>query len=775
MATKEKTRRFHFPGRDTVRMSRKSLMGAAESGVGFLLGAVLSGAQVFGLYSPFGVAAVAAAGSGVTGFCTLAGACLGYLCLGGMTDGMRYAASAILTYSVAFAFFDTKVYRKLWFMPAIAALLCTITGVICRAGRGWRGEDLVFFATEILFTAVAAYFYNIIFRQWPETLNGPYQLSAAQSAGLLVLGGSIFIALSRVEILGTFSLGRLMAALTVMVCARRGPAAGTLAGASAGIAMDLASGESPYYSMIFALSGLVCGLCHKKGKFPAALAYVLANGIAVLWTWSSGMRVGLLYEVFVASILFLLIPNRVKEAAGQVLAPPKTGREEFEGAKQAVVRKVQSMAVAFRELYGSIRENLRLEESNPENPAEIFTRTADKVCVRCAICSICWQRDYQSTRAALNDATPQVLERGRALPTDFPGLFGDRCVHFTEFLAEVNRELTIFLRRRQALRRTRETRKALCSQYAKLDQVMSRAAAELSSGLTPDLPRQERLQAFLRERSLEGNGVVYYDKGGHLRVETPAAEVLRGQAEQRELSGLLGTTLREPEEENGRFSFAQAEPFRALACVAGKPKKGETVSGDTGTWFRREDGMLFLLLCDGMGSGSQARRESEGAMHLIEGFLKAGMEPEDALETVGSALALRGEGGCSTTVDLLSVDLFSGRCCIHKQGGATSYVRRNNQVKCAVSHSLPAGVLLGEQAKPDAHRFRGEKEDWIVLITDGVLCGREDDWLKDLIRQYGGTSPGELAEKILQESEGKNQGEDDATVIAVRLEKRKGG
>ena len=63
-------------------------------------------------------------GRASVGSAPLAGTCLGYLCLEGLTDGMRYAASAILTYSVAFAFYDTKAYRRVWFMPAIAMLCC---------------------------------------------------------------------------------------------------------------------------------------------------------------------------------------------------------------------------------------------------------------------------------------------------------------------------------------------------------------------------------------------------------------------------------------------------------------------------------------------------------------------------------------------------------------------------------------------------------------------------------------------------------------------------
>ena len=269
--------------------------------------------------------------------------------------------------------------------------------------------------------------------------------------------------------------------------------------------------------------------------------------------------------------------------------------------------------------------------------------------------------------------------------------------------------------------------------------------------------------------------MVYYDKEGRLRVETPDTEELRGRPARRELAQVLGVPLREGEAANGRLTFLQAEPFRATAAVAGAPRRGEEVSGDTGTWFRREDGMLFLLLCDGMGSGPGAKQESAQAAKLIENFLRAGMDPEQALETVSSALSLRGGAGGSTTVDLLSVDLFTGRCRVYKQGAAPTYVRRDRRIKCAVGSSLPAGILPGDQARPDSHSFRGEQGDWILLITDGILCGREDDWLRELLAGYQGTSPGELAEKILRESEERCQGEDDGTVIAVHLEKGREG
>lgn len=772
MATKERTgiRLLRFPRRDTVNLSRRAFMGLAEAGVGFLLGAVLSGAEIFGLYAPFGVAAVAAAGSGLSGFCTLAGTCLGYLCLEGMTDGMRYAASAILTYSVAFAFYDAKFYQRVWFMPSIAALLSVLTGIICRGGEGWHGEDLVYFVTEVLFTGAAAYGYRIIFTQWPEVLDRPRDLTPKQTIGLLMLVGTVLMSLSRVEILETFSMGRLLAAVGVMVAARKGPGGGILTGACAGVALDLASGEQPYYSMVFALAGLACGLCKNHRKIWAALAYVLTCFAAVLWSWDGGLHLGLPMEAVVGAVLFLVLPLRWKQEEVRPAAAGPGDGPDLEAGRQAVSRKMGEMASAFHTLYDTLRETLRPEDNNRENPAEIFTHTADKVCAKCVLRSGCWQKDYQDTRTSLNDATPALLARGRALATDFTGQLPTRCVHFPEFLGEVNRQLTAFLRRRQALRRTQQTRSALCSQYARLDKLMRGAAAELSAGLTPDLPRQEKLNAYLKSMNLTG-GVVYYSKEGHLRVEVPATEELKSRSARRELAEILGASLREEKEENGRLLLAQAEPFRAMVGLAGAPRQGEPVSGDTGIWFRREDGILFLLLCDGMGSGAGARQESTQAAKLMESFLRAGMDPEEAVETVSSALALRGEAGGSTTIDLLSVDLFSGRCRLHKQGAAPTYVCRKGRVKCAVGSSLPAGIVTGEKAKPDVHSFRGETGDWVVMVTDGILCGREDIWIRDLLTSYQGDSPSDLAQRILRQSQEICQGEDDGTVLALRLER----
>lgn len=775
MATKETTKgkrpsvRFRVSGQ-----AKTGIMQLAEAGISLLLGAILSSAQIFGRCTPFGVAAVAAAGSGITGFCTLIGTVVGYILFQGVEGGLHYAAASVLTYAVAFAFYDFPLSRKQWFLPAVGATLCGISRFMHLSSGGWYGGDVIFFFTELFLLAAAAYFYRGAFEtpvNWKDSLE---QLTFQQRIGLLTLGATGLIALAGVQILGEFSIGRIAAAFVVMTIARKGQNAGLLGGVTVGVVMDLASGRGPYYSMVYAVAGVMCGLCWNRGKLASTLVYVAASGAAVLWTWESGMRIGLLYEVFAASVLFFVLPQRVRETTGQMLAVQKPRNVEWERSKEAVARHMRSTAQAFRDVYESIREIFHPENTSVEDVTVIFRQTADRQCRRCNARETCWQKDYNTTQQALNDAVGSMMERGRAAASDFSSHFRSRCIHFSEFLVVVNEELTAFLYRRQYQSRMRENRAALCRQYAELERILGKAAAELSADLTPDLPRETKLRQFLRSKGLAEDGTVYYDEKGHLRVELPGYAQLRTEQGREKLSGLLGITLRAPEEsEQGRLIFYQAEPFVATAGVSGRNKAGEAVSGDTGTWFRREDGLLCILLCDGMGTGAEARKESGLAVRLLQNFLKAGVEPEAALCTVNSALALKGEesGGC-TTVDLLTIELFTGLCSVYKFGAAPTYLRKNNKVSCITGSALPAGIMAGDDVKPDVTRFRAGEGDWILLLSDGMIGGESDGWLREFFAGYEGHSPGELANKLLDLSLKEDESADDSTVIAVQLEKR---
>lgn len=761
-------------GAQALQQGEKSvLLRSLELGIHLLLGAVLAGTRVFGHCAPFGVAAVAATGGSLRGLFTLMGSLFGYLYIHGVTEGLHYGAAVVLTFATTLALHGLRVTQRREFSAVLAAGVCAVTSFLRIQRLGFAPGDVIFYVTEIFLVAAATLCYRNVFE---AGINETVQLelqTPEQKAGALAIALTCFAALSGVMLMGEFSLGRILAAVAVMETARHGSKKGFSAGTIVGLALDAASGRGPYYCMVYAVAGGASGLCWSRSRVVTALSYIAAGGAAVLWTWESGMRIGLLYEVFVASVIYLLIPQRVWRKLSQLISLPQQETERWQGARLAVAQRMQRTGKAFRAVYESLWETLRERpEEALDDPSVVFHRAAERQCCSCSKRELCWQQAYQDTQRDLNDATKNIMERGRAEEEDFPETFRTRCKAFSAFAQTVSEEVTAFLYRKQYQGRMRDSRTAVCQQYAQIDRLLGNAAAEISAEITPDLPREARLNSFLRGRNIEQTASVYYDESGRLRVETPPGDLFSGKEGREKLSGILGTRLKEGGcDENGRLFFHQAEPFRAVAGVAGQSKKGQQVSGDTGTWFRREDGLLCILLCDGMGSGTEARRESSLAVRLLENFLRAGVEPEAALETVNAALTLRGDVSGCTTVDLLTVELYTGLCTIYKFGAASSYLRKGEKISCIQGSGLPAGIAAGE-AKPDVSHFRGRQGDWVVLLSDGVIGGEEDQWLRQSLSDYGGSSPGELAQQILNESRARSAASDDSTVIVVRLEQK---
>ena len=765
--------------RETGRLVLRApaLVRTAEYIMRFLLGAVLAGAEIFGGYAPFGLALTGASGSGLNGFCALIGACFGYLSFQGFIQGLRYVAACILTFSISFAFYDIRPYRRSWFMPLAAAGLDAVTGIIYLSDRGWSEESLICFGTEVVLVGAGVYFYRIAFSPWTQRQEEE-RLTLRQTVSLLILGGTVLIALSRIAILGDISVGRICAALAVMAVAfKGGMERGACAGVAAGIGMDLAAGGTPFYTMAYALSGVMAGVFHRQGRLCTALAYVLSNAVSVLWTWNTGVRISLLYEVFIASVIFLLLPQRGLRQVGALLT--RQEEQETESRARAFVRaRLESTAEAFRSLYETMRNMFTAPAANDNDTAAIFDRAADRVCKRCPFQSACWQRDYVTTFNALNDALPAMLERGRGEGSDFPAHFSNRCLKFPAFLEAANEELTALLYRRQYQSRLRDNRAAVCRQYGQLAQVLQSAAAELGAELSPDPVKEKRLRQHLTAQGVDARACAYYDPAGHLRLELEGAGLapLRSPEAVERIAKMMGTPLRAAEEQperGDRLVLIQSEPLMAVAGVAARTKEGEQVSGDTGAWFKGEDGCLYVLLCDGMGSGPEAGRESGAAVLLLEQFLRAGVAPEDALKTMNTALSLKGEERLGfTTIDLLRLDLFTGETAVYKYGAAPTYVKKRGTVSRITGSALPAGLAAGERTGPDVTRLTLESGDYILLVSDGVAGGESDIWIRERLCAFTGDSPKELAAALIQECGERVGTADDRTAILLKLTQR---
>lgn len=749
------------------------LMALAENGIRFLLSAVLAGAEMFGDYAVCGVAMTAASGAGSGGLAALLGAVFGYLCFRGPLAGLRYMAAAVLVFAVSFAFGDSPLCRRSWFMPAVAAALDAVVGFIYLSEAGWSAAQVIFFVTEVALAGALTYLYRLAFSVWEDVRDEP-GLSLRQGVGLLALTCTTLITLEHMTFFSGLSLGRTLAALLAMTAGwKGGVGTGSAVGITAGLSMDLAAGTPPYYTTIYAFSGLIAGAVRQQGKLFAVTAYGTASAAAVLWTWERGAHTALLYEVFTACVVFLALPDKLFHRL-EALARPHGAIDGAQRARDYAARHLEQTAAAFRALSAQLRETFRPAVHNPSDASKVFTKAADRVCVRCELRDLCWNREYQSTRAALNDTLPSLLDRGRGEPADYPPQFAGRCVNMSGFTGAVNEELAAYLARRQYQAKVRESRGAVWEQYTQLAQVLEQASEELAQELAVDAAAQRRVRQRLGALGLEAETAVYCDENGRLRLELsgPRLEALSTPEELDNLSAILGVPLRVEGSGEDRLTLVEREPLMAVAGVAARQKEGQTVSGDAGAWFKDDAGRLHILLCDGMGSGPEAHAESTGAIGLLEKFLRAGVEPTQALVTLNGALALRGEEqGGFTTIDLLRLDLFTGKGALYKFGAAPTYLRRGGQVRKLAGQSLPAGLAAGHGVKPDVLPLEAGDGDWLVMASDGVTgCG--EDWIADALSAWEGDSPRLLAQQLLEGCAHRETGPDDKTVVAVKLGRR---
>lgn len=741
--------------------------------VRFMLAAVLSGAEILDGRALFALALVGVTSPGLEGLSALLGAALGYLSFRGFVEGLRYIAACMMIYAVALAAGEFNIYRRKWFMPGVAATLNALVGFVYQAAAGWSGKAIVGFVTEVILTGGAVYFFRLAF----DLLDEPRQstgLTVPQTVGLLILGAAVMLSLARVTVADNYSLGRVLCATAVMIAGWKGGVGiGAAVGVAAGLAMDLSSSTAPCYTLAYAFPGLVTGVFSGQGRLLCALAYVLSGGAAMLWSRTGLDTPSHIYEIVAGTVVFLLLPERLVTRVTSLLRQERS--QELEAAQRhSVLRRLNRTAEAFRAVSGDLAGAFSGQPLNDADAARIFDRVAERICAKCRQRERCWQQEYQTTKTALSDALTHMMDRGEGVREDFPPHFSGRCGQFEAFLRAANRELTAMLYRRRYDSRVQESRAAVCAQYNQLAGLLERTAAELSKESAVDVPKQRLVKQRMAALGLEGRCSVWKDEFGHLQVEVegPGAERLAQSGELSRLSALLGCPLRSERDGRGVARLSQKEPLMAVAAVVAAGRSGQSVSGDSGAWFKDDSGKLNVMLCDGMGSGPDAQADSSCALSLLERFLRAGLTAEETLDTVGEALALRGESnGGFTTVDLLQLDLFSGRGAVYKLGAAPTYLKKGSTVERLDSSTLPAGVVPGHR-EPDRFSLKLEAGDCVVMVSDGVTSGRGDQWLKDLLTGFDGTSPRLLADKILEES-GRVEGRgDDRTVMALRVDRR---
>ncbi len=337
-------------------------------------------------------------------------------------------------------------------------------------------------------------------------------------------------------------------------------------------------------------------------------------------------------------------------------------------------------------------------------------------------------------------------------------------------------------------KRLNENKNLMVEHLQEMAQIMTQLAEESRKCVPMGERRFKQISHALREVDIQlKNLYLIENEAGRMEVSLTMRNIKKNNLSSEEIGDLLSVLLNMrlvSAQDNAffvgadwkTFYYVEEARFHVLTGVASAVKETEKISGDNYAFFRTGAGNLTAVLSDGMGSGDKACSDSTMVVELMQKFLEAGFQMEMAIQMINSALLTGEENSNMSTLDLCSMDLYSGECRFVKVGSASSYIKRQHLVDRISSGNLPLGIFQ----KPDMEAVGRTlmDGDYIVMVSDGGLDalsqGIGEDMLSEVIGSTNLENPGEIANAILNFCIHQCRGRirDDMTILVIGIWKK---
>lgn len=754
---------------------------------------LLSRGAVFGELLPFGTAFfVAAAGyrRKLSWFLALVSS-LGLLTA---VDGymLWQSVTVILMCAVILQGVNVREHFRGSFLPGVA-LVCT--AVVKGAFAAVSGSDMYGFMAvgfEGLLAGGLTYAFITVFRSLTRMKVEGSGLTVEEGACFVVLAAGIISGLNDIY-LGPLSVAGIVSSYLIISAAYLGGSGmGAGMGAVVGIIPSITASVVPQAVGLYAFSGLCAGVFKHIGKLGAPGGFIIGHLVFSVYFLGETSLTVALTEVILASLLFILHPEKWFAWVRSVM--PFTKAAEMEQDSREVLKKVKELGYVFHELGRTFEQTGSGLEDNgmPGQDEEgmdsldlmLNTVTAN-VCKGCPMFRTCWEKDLYSTYQSIIGLFMKIEEEGSITEKHIRGSLSRRCRRTVEMAATINCvwdicQVNCFWRKK-----LNESKDLVSSQLHGVADIITRLVKQSEIKDRPEEEVEARLAEVLELNGIGTKEVSIFKRNNsyhcHL-IKSPcrgfkecaekAAPIVEDVLGVRMSMGYFECAM-ESGAKSCEISFVPRRLLDLDLGVSQKIKTGNGISGDSfASVFLHSRNAL--ILSDGMGSGARAAKESMATVNLLKRLLESGFDRELAVKTVNATLALRSPEDTFSTVDLAMIDLFSGKADFVKIAAEPSFVKKGGNIHVISSDSLPIGILDTVDYEPVT--FDLENGDLLVMASDGLLDpGRKsqigEDWIVRELQKFSHEDPQRIADYLVSRAEEMSGGKakDDITVAVVRV------
>ncbi|MCL1843795.1 MAG: stage II sporulation protein E [Defluviitaleaceae bacterium] len=776
---------------------------------GFFIGR----ATVFGFINPLAVPFLAAFMGAAQGFgLTAVFVSLGLATRLGDFIAVRYILAVVLL--CGYYFFMTRAtagesrsWLRLPWVSAAAAGAVFFAGVIVAS---LYGMSAFLFTVAILETVLigALTFVikraNIILTRRKRRVK---LLSGEDIASVTIVFSGIIAGASDIYV-GMMPLRIFFCVYVICIVAFKGGASmAAAAGMLMGFFLHLAGYWGPEWAAVLGLAGLGGGFAggisvkNKRLSRPAVIAGIGVAGAGALFLLARPwLGFSMIYALIAAGLAFVITPQSFYFNVASAINPVLDSADDYmDKIKEETTRRLDSFASAFGKLADTFSGLSKPKTGlNKHDIALLIDDLSGRVCGTCPSREWCWEEDLYNTHRQVFSMLNACAGRGAATFDDFDKSFRNDCKHPEIFLQELNAIFGVYRNDLRWHNKIAESRELISQQLHGVSGIVKCLSDEIDMSLRfHEGLEEEMIMALLKQKIDVKSVIVLEDNSGKYRVSITHKPCIGKKSCTNEILPVLNAVLKrkmrvEPAENTGcggnssgcNLRFAEDQKLRVSSGVAFRAKSSRG-SGDSYSAMELRNGLSVLVLSDGMGSGERARRESAATVGLLEDFIESGFDKELAVRMINSVLILKSNEESFSTLDICSVDLYTGKAEFIKIGAAETYLLRDGHISVIRSSSLPIGMLNDVDLEITERQLK--HGDIILMVTDGVTAagsgasaGSElaedepfpaENWLKAALKTANYADPQDLADHILSVAERRSREglKDDMTILAARV------
>ena len=740
----------------------------------FVISFLFSGISFSGGISPFGIGFLAGVMNKYI-IVTAIGSAVGYAVFFGLFNSLRFITAVCLIFLLRLSFEERTENHKTLFSVLTAFVCFFLSSLAVYIAVGESNTFIIMSLSEALIAGAFSSFTLRVFSVSALRKRGAY-FAPTDTIATVFFGCVILLSLERFSVFG-FSPVRALAYFIIMLLALCGKeSASSVAGICS--ALTLGFNEShPHLMLSYILTGLISGLTGIFGKIPVAISLVLSSTLALILKGDSATAIIAIAETVVAGTVFVFLPEKALSfLSGLILPLSRDIYKEEKGRSLHFILK--RCAKAVKDISSSVNAvSELLQKTDKPSSHQLIEGVREDICSGCTKYDFCWKKCSELTDKAFKSAHNILVQNERLLREELPDRLEIVCRMPDRLTEGFNRAYFEYLARLVARQEIFDVKKTAARQFYTLGGLLDDAAESLCEIPDSDPSQAISLMPVFSELDFSVLGIsAYTDSMNKSTLQVYCSHVPVIFDTELLLENIFEATGKyylppvadEYSKEGTVLSFCEERKYTVEYHTSSHTGAGEVFCGDTSQSFFDGTGNFYVILSDGMGSGSRAAVDSVMTCSLMARLMRAGFSPESALESVNCALLVKSAEETLSTLDILKINLETGQAYFYKAGASFSVIKKGEKTLVVEKSSMPLGIL--KETAFEKSEITLSAEDAVFIISDGAAVIPHIVF-KELIRENQKATAKELSSAVLEKAlemspVGKH---DDITVTCIKI------